>query len=570
MISLTNICERRIYLAITFIKPMKTAEHIANAIRYATEDKVDIENENIIHKTLSTYINTSPYSTAKEWEMVRQSFGKDNGRLGYQIIQNFGEDIDPVLANKIGVEFAKELLGNRQCIVSTHTNTPYVHNHILFNSPDLEKGEKYYNNNETYYGKVRKISDKLCEKYGLKVLENTREGTFVFYKDNRGNTRYFEPTERKRRNFNNAYAQMEVWKQEHIYKKIKRDEIKNDMDIIIKISNSYEDFVQKMRNIGYEVKDKTSKGEWRKHITFVPPNSKKGVRDTAKELIGYTRLDITRMIEQRLAKKERGYTQGNMPSIITPNNFKDYSEDFKKRKYISDVSKIIADNVKSLNREVDLKYSEAFKNGKRQNEIENFTKSNQILFDKINSQLKTLNYVENNNIATFENLKSRMRSALEKRNAIIYELNGIKDKLKTANQMIAVIEKANLIGSYINKQKEMYGIAYTDLETNQDVKLYNVLKKELASSNLATAKEQNYFVEKIENFKCEYENLVITTQEAFENLYRIDDIYRTIKDIDKNDNNYSQYLREYEMERWGSAAGSEDKIRALENDVHRR
>lgn len=549
---------------------MKTAEHIANAIRYATEDKVDIENENIIHKTLSTYINTSPYSTAKEWEMVRQSFGKDNGRLGYQIIQNFGEDIDPVLANKIGVEFAKELLGNRQCIVSTHTNTPYVHNHILFNSPDLEKGEKYYNNNETYYGKVRKISDKLCEKYGLKVLENTREGTFVFYKDNRGNTRYFEPTERKRRNFNNAYAQMEVWKQEHIYKKIKRDEIKNDMDIIIKISNSYEDFVQKMRNIGYEVKDKTSKGEWRKHITFVPPNSKKGVRDTAKELIGYTRLDITRMIEQRLAKKERGYTQGNMPSIITPNNFKDYSEDFKKRKYISDVSKIIADNVKSLNREVDLKYSEAFKNGKRQNEIENFTKSNQILFDKINSQLKTLNYVENNNIATFENLKSRMRSALEKRNAIIYELNGIKDKLKTANQMIAVIEKANLIGSYINKQKEMYGIAYTDLETNQDVKLYNVLKKELASSNLATAKEQNYFVEKIENFKCEYENLVITTQEAFENLYRIDDIYRTIKDIDKNDNNYSQYLREYEMERWGSAAGSEDKIRALENDVHRR
>ena len=291
-------------MAITFIKPMRTAQHVANAIRYATNDKTDIENELIVHKTLTTYINTSPHKTANEWEIVRKSFGKDNGKLAFQIIQNFGEDIDPVLANKIGTEFARELLGCRQALVSTHTNTPYIHNHIIFNSVELEHGRKYYDNIETYYGRVRKISDKLCEKYGLKVLENTKDGVLKFYRDKNGKTKYFEPTERKSRNFNNEYAKMETWRKSEQAKKNKRIDVINDMDIIIPISKSYEDFVQKMKNIGYQVLDKTKTGEWRKHISFTPPNSTKAVRDTSLNGgVGYTRLDIEKKNQENFRTK---------------------------------------------------------------------------------------------------------------------------------------------------------------------------------------------------------------------------------------------------------------------------
>ena len=184
-------------MAITKIKNMSSITHVENALEYAMENKKDTSNDNITHNTLVSFLNTSSNTANKiceEWEKVRKGFDKDNGRIAYQIIQNFGDGIDPTLANEIGMKFASELLGNRQAVVATHTNTQYIHNHIIFNSPDIETGEKYNNCNKTYYGQIRKISDRLCSEYGLKVLEDTRNGKLIFYRDDKGNKKYFEPT----------------------------------------------------------------------------------------------------------------------------------------------------------------------------------------------------------------------------------------------------------------------------------------------------------------------------------------------------------------------------------------
>lgn len=537
---------------------MKTAQHVSNSIRYVTKDKVDLEDSTKIYRTLSTYINTSPYQTANEWETVRKGFAKNEGNLAFQIIQSFGEDIDPVLANKIGVEFSKELLGNRQIIVSTHTNTPNVHNHILFNSPDLERGQKYYDNKETYYKQVRRISDKLCEKYGLKVLENTREGTFKFYKDEKGSRHYFEPTERKKRNFNYEYSKMEEWRKSESILRSKRMNIINDMEIIIPLSKSYEDFISKMKNIGYEVKDKTSNGEWRKHISFKPPQEISFFRDTSKGMKGYSREEITKRIDEQQSKKEKNNQKENDIETVTTFDVEEkkdilYHWEQVKNENNSDnkeIKNLIIKDLTKLNKEIDIGYAMAFKPEQNKNQTIKERRQSYVI-DKINSEIRTLNFVTEKKIDTFEQLENRMNDLKEKRDMTVNSLEEIRNKLKTANEMLLCIEHTNKFEEHIAKQKEKYGDAYLELEEETEIELFHSLKKELAKANLETKAEQEVFKNKIDNYKRSYETLVVRTQEISDSLKKTDDIYRTLRTIDsENGNYYKKQLDRYEQKRF--------------------
>ena len=56
--------------------------------------------------------------------LTNKAFHKKDGRLGYHIIQSFnGNEISPEKCNKIGIELAEQLWGDKyQVIVCTHTN----------------------------------------------------------------------------------------------------------------------------------------------------------------------------------------------------------------------------------------------------------------------------------------------------------------------------------------------------------------------------------------------------------------------------------------------------------------
>ena len=98
---------------------------------------------------------------------------KENGKNHIRIhsyIQSFDKNISAELAHKIGVEWAKEMFGeNRPVIVSTHTNTDHVHNHIVVCPFDL-KGRRWKDNKETL-ALGREISDRLCLENGLKIID---------------------------------------------------------------------------------------------------------------------------------------------------------------------------------------------------------------------------------------------------------------------------------------------------------------------------------------------------------------------------------------------------------------
>ena len=72
-------------------------------------------------------------------------------------------------------EFAQKLLnGKFQVIISTHLNTKCLHNHLVWNSVSLTNGKKYRSNQKTYITQIRRISDELCQKYHLSIIDTEK------------------------------------------------------------------------------------------------------------------------------------------------------------------------------------------------------------------------------------------------------------------------------------------------------------------------------------------------------------------------------------------------------------
>lgn len=95
---------------------------------------------------------------------------------GFHLVQSFAAgEVTPELAHQIGLEFADRLLsGKFQAVVSTHLNTKCIHNHIVWNSVSMKNGRKYRSNERTYVTQVRQISDELCRKYHLSVIDTEK------------------------------------------------------------------------------------------------------------------------------------------------------------------------------------------------------------------------------------------------------------------------------------------------------------------------------------------------------------------------------------------------------------
>ena len=177
---------------------------------------------------------------------------KETGVQGYHLVQSFAEgEVTPELAHQIGVEFAEQLLlGKYQAIVTTHLNTKHYHNHIVWSAVSLEDGKKYHSNSKSYYTEVRALSDALCQKYGLSIIE-TPESL-------RGKRQY------------------EKWRAEENNQPTWRTAIRQDVDEAIQQSLTWRQFLSTMERKGYEVPRISSKSGTRQKpsdILYQPSKS---------------------------------------------------------------------------------------------------------------------------------------------------------------------------------------------------------------------------------------------------------------------------------------------------------
>ena len=154
-------------MAITKYKVIK--KNLEAVINYAKNGE---KTENGI---LVTGINCLPDIAYNQMTLTKKCYHKEDRRLGYHIIQSFKEnEVSPEQCNKIGVELANELWGDKyQVLVCTHTNKNNVHNHIILNSVSFIDGSKYHNSN-VEISLLKETNDDICRKYGLSVIETKR------------------------------------------------------------------------------------------------------------------------------------------------------------------------------------------------------------------------------------------------------------------------------------------------------------------------------------------------------------------------------------------------------------
>ena len=113
-----------------------------------------------------------------DFALSKEEYLKNTGRIikgdiiAYQIRQSFKPgEITPEEANRIGYETAMRWTkGNHAFIVATHTDREHIHNHIIYNSTDLNCQRKF----KDFFLcglALQNVSDLVCLENGLSVIK---------------------------------------------------------------------------------------------------------------------------------------------------------------------------------------------------------------------------------------------------------------------------------------------------------------------------------------------------------------------------------------------------------------
>lgn len=258
------------------VKKAESAGSLEEAIDYA------LNREKTEQTVFEDSIGCTCASAYRDMTATKKRFHKMGGVQGYHLIQSFAAgEVTPELAHLVGLELAEELLKGRfEVVITTHLNTRHYHNHLVFNSVSMTDGRKYHSNCKNYYGEIRRISDGLCRKYGLSVIQ-TNNGKGMHYSQ---------------------------WQAEKNGKPTWRTAIRLDIREAVEISFTWRQFLTEMENKGYVWKSD------RKYPALKAPGMERFVR--LKSLgKNYTETSLREWILEpkkryKLARKGEGKSPG--------------------------------------------------------------------------------------------------------------------------------------------------------------------------------------------------------------------------------------------------------------------
>ncbi|MBR5164199.1 MAG: relaxase/mobilization nuclease domain-containing protein [Ruminococcus sp.] len=221
----------------------QTAGGMRNVLNYVSRKEKTVSED----KRFVTGVNCSPETALDEMTATKNLFHKNDGRLYYHLVQSFpsGYEIEPELAHKIAVELAEKVFNRYEVVVATHIDREHIHSHFVFNSVSFEDGKKYHSNKESVE-KLMKLSDEICRRYGVHVLDTPKK---------KMNRDYLSDSE---------------------YRSAKRGEsfkwgLMNVINQVMKQAKTKKQFCYLMKQQGYGVRCEDN----RKYITYTCPNGRK-------------------------------------------------------------------------------------------------------------------------------------------------------------------------------------------------------------------------------------------------------------------------------------------------------
>lgn len=145
--------------------------------------------------------------------------------IAYQIRQSFKPgEITPEEANAVGYETGMRFTkGNHAFIVATHVDRAHIHNHIIFNSTNLECDRKF---RDFWFSAIalQRLSDIICLEHGLSIIPKVK------------------PSERQKRTKYPGRVS---------FRDIIRDDI---LKCLQQRPTDYEELLRLLQEMGYEIK----------------------------------------------------------------------------------------------------------------------------------------------------------------------------------------------------------------------------------------------------------------------------------------------------------------------------
>ena len=183
-----------------------------------------------------------------DMRQTKERWHKSGGVQGYHLVQSFAAgEVSPELAHQIAKELADRVLGGQyEYVIGTHLNTDHIHSHIVWNSVSCVDGKKYRSNYKSYVTEIRAVSDELCRKYKLSIIDTE--------------------------NSNHVAKPYAEWLAEKNNQPTWRTAIRQDVDEAIQQSLTWRQFLTVLDRKGYEVR------MGRKYPVLRPPGKERFVR----------------------------------------------------------------------------------------------------------------------------------------------------------------------------------------------------------------------------------------------------------------------------------------------------
>lgn len=221
----------------------QTAGGMKNVLAYVSQKEKTVSED----KRFVTGVNCSPETALDEMTATKNLYHKPDGRLYYHLVQSFPSryEIEPELAHKIAVELAEKAFNNYEVVVATHIDREHIHSHLVLNSVSFEDGKKYHSNKESVE-ELMKLSDEICQQYGVRVLDVPKK---------KMNKDYLSDSEYRSAKRGESFK----WK------------LMNVINQVMKQAKTRKQFCYMMKQQGYSVRWEDN----RKYITYTCPNKRK-------------------------------------------------------------------------------------------------------------------------------------------------------------------------------------------------------------------------------------------------------------------------------------------------------
>ena len=235
---------RRLDWAVKYVmnKEKTTAVSLQDALDYAANrDKTE---QSCFESSYACTLETA----FADMRQTKEQWHKLGGVQGYHLVQSFAAgEVSPELAHQIAKELADRVLGGQyEYVIGTHLNTDHIHSHIVWNSVSCVDGKKYRSNYKSYVTEIRAVSDELCRKYKLSIIDTE--------------------------NSNHVAKPYAEWLAEKNNQPTWRTAIRQDVDEAIQQSLTWRQFLTVLDRKGYEVR------MGRKYPVLRPPGKERFVR----------------------------------------------------------------------------------------------------------------------------------------------------------------------------------------------------------------------------------------------------------------------------------------------------